>query len=62
MRIIDMIGVMPMPPAMNRKACALRASSKSLTGGATIKSSPGLTFSIRLIDPPRPASSRLTAI
>ena len=41
--IIAMIGVMPMPPAMNRKSCARCGRPKSLTGGATISSSPAFT-------------------
>ena len=37
-----MIGVMPMPPAMNRKSCARCGRPKSLTGGATINIVAGL--------------------
>ena len=37
-----MIGVMPMPPAMNNRSVARGGSAKSLTGGATGSVSPDL--------------------
>ena len=41
-----MIGVMPMPPAMNRKSCARCGNPKSLTGGSHHQ----LIAGIRIVD------------
>ena len=49
-----MIGVTPMPPAMNKKSCARGGNPKSFTGAITSNSSPAFTSSIRLDEPPRP--------
>ena len=46
---------------LEAESCARCGNPKSLTGGATISSSPALVLSMRLAEPPRPFASRLIA-
>ncbi|MNO03079.1 hypothetical protein D3C81_2236820 [compost metagenome] len=62
LRMIDRIGVMPMPPAIMTNALASSSSGKALSGKPTGIRSPSLASSHRLFEPPCPCSSRFTVI
>ena len=61
-RIMDKIGVIPMPPATNRKALALRSGENYCAGALSINWVPTSTSSTIEREAPRPFASRLTAI